>query len=195
MKRLAALLLPLLLACNANPLLTDASANYAPMGVGAVWTFSLPGGGGPYVSSVSSKALFQGRDSYQVDSTLGGAPAGTEHWSFIGGDWYAWDATLGWVLYRRLPYVTGNSWYSPTTVTTDTVITYVEGPEKVVVPAGYFGSCFKLRRETFSYVGGVTTTAQELRWVAPGIGDVKVSQLDALGAETVLGELSSYQAP
>jgi hypothetical protein len=195
MRRLALLILPLLAACNANPLLTAAASDYAPVKVGQVWTYAQPGSPTPYVRTVSAQVAWNGRSAYQVDDTGGGAPT-TEYWSFQGGDWYQWDPTLGWLIYRRLPYVTGNSWNTPTTDPVNIVtITYVDGLENVGLANAYYGNCFKLRRETSTYSGGVTTTTDTISWVAAGIGDVKVASIDNLGTLTVLGELSSYQAP
>lgn len=195
MRRLAWVLPLLLAACNANPLLTMASSDYAPVKVGQVWTYAQTGSSTPTVRTVAAELVWQGRDAYQVDTSGPGAPS-TEYWNFQGGDWSRWDPSLGWLLYRRLPYVTGNSWSTPTSDPVNIVtLTTVEGPENVALSNAYYANCFKLRSETTTFSGGLSSTVQTLSWIAPGIGDVKVAQIDNTGVETVLAVLSSYQAP
>jgi hypothetical protein len=192
---LLALLPMLMVACNANPLLTAAASDYAPVAVGEAWTYAQPGTATPLVRTVSAQLAYHGREAFKVDTTSAGGPS-TAYWSFSGGDWYAWDPVLGWILYRRLPYVTGNSWPIQTTDPVNIVATtYVEGPENVGLASAYYANCFKLRTETLTYSGGVTSTTEAISWAAPGVGDIKVEQVDSAGTVTVLGELSRFQAP
>lgn len=187
--------LVLLTACNANPLLHEVSSDYAPVKAGQVWTYQEPSGA-LFVRSVGAPGPWNGRQAYPVAQSDNGVDAGTLYWSFDGGDWLQWDATLGWILYRRLPYVPGNSWSVPTTITTRTVLATVDGTENLALQA-YYANCFKIRRQTYDYdpLAGVTTSTQTLDWAAPGVGDVKEAQVDVSGTTTVLGELIRYQAP
>jgi hypothetical protein len=177
-----------LAACNANPLLHEASANYAPVSVGDRWVYN-----GTNIYTVSAALNYQGRAAYSVaiTSTLNNS-IGTEYWSFDGGDWLAYNG-VKWLLYRRLPYVVGNSWPIYSNNPAAQVQTLVDSVENISLASGYYANCFKLRTVTQTYAGGVTTTTETDAWVAPGVGDVQYGQVDASGTASVTGVLTAYQ--
>jgi|GEM_PF-5125128 hypothetical protein len=184
-----------LAACNANPLLHEASANYAPLAVGETWTYQ--GSGGQVLSrAVAASLTYQGRAAFLVQEALNAVPQPNRYWSFNGGDWLQWNSSLSsWELYRRLPYVTGNSWPIASGSPTVTMETKVDSVENLSLASGYYANCFKLRTVSQSYAGGVTTTTESDAWAAPGIGDVQYGQVDASGTASVLAVITAYQVP
>jgi len=184
-----------LAACNANPLLHEASADYAPLAVGQSWTYSASGG--QVLNRVVGAAVaYQGRAAFLVHESLNSAPLPDRYWSFDGGDWLEWNSSLGiWGLYRRLPYVTSNSWPIASGSPTVQINTIVDGTENLGLASGYYANCFKLRTVTQSYAGGVTTTTESDAWSAPGIGDVQYGQVNATGTASVLAVITAYQVP
>jgi hypothetical protein len=184
-----------LAACNANPLLHEASADYAPLAVGDTWTYR-GSGGQVLIRAVAATLSYQGRAAYKVQETLNAVPQADRYWSFNGGDWLQWDSSLSaWELYRRLPYVTGNTWPIASSDPTLTVDTIVDSVENLSLASGYYANCFKLRTVTQAYSGGVTTTTESDAWAAPGIGDVQYGQVDASGTASVLATITAYQVP
>jgi hypothetical protein len=179
-------------ACNANPLLHEASANYDPIAVGDLWNY---GGANGMLVTITGTQAYHGRPAYVADQVPNSThvPA-LNYWSFAGGDWLQWDPTLNaWTLYRRLPYVTGNTWPIPSHQASVQIDTIVDGTENLSLASGYYANCFKLRTVTQSYAGGVTTTTQSVAWVAPGIGDVQYGFVDASGTTNVTTDLTAYQ--
>jgi hypothetical protein len=184
-----------LAACNANPLLHEASANYAPLAVGQSWTYQTSGGQ-IFSRVIASSLAYQGRTAFLVQESLNGVPQPNRYWSFDGGDWLEWNAGLSqWELFRRLPYVTGNSWPIASGSATVTISTSVDSTENLGLGSGYYANCFKLRTVSQSYSGGVTTTTESDAWSAPGIGDVQYGQVDASGTASVLAVITAYQVP
>jgi hypothetical protein len=179
-------------ACNANPLLHEASANYDPIAVGDQWSY---GGANGMLVTITGTQVYHGRLAYVENQVANSNHALTvNYWSFAGGDWLQWDSSQNaWTLYRRLPYVTGNSWPIPSGLATVQIDTIVDGTENLSLGSGYFANCFKLRTVTQSFAGGVTSTTQTLAWAAPGIGDVQYGFVDASGTTNVTTDLTAYQ--
>jgi hypothetical protein len=175
-------------ACNANPLLHEASADYAPLKAGDTWTYDAC-----ETTTVGPEMMYQGRMAFTLGSSnCHNNALGAVSVSFDGGNLLRFDGTA-WRLYRRLPYVIGNSWpifsYDPTL----TINTIVDSTENISLASGYYANCFKLRTVTQAYSGGVTTTTEADAWVAPDIGDVQYGQVDASGTASVTSVLTAYQ--
>lgn len=182
-------------ACNANPLLTMAASDYAPIRLGSSWDLKSPDGSVSVSRKIVAAGAWNGRDAFTLQQQVNAGAPTLSYLSFDRGEYSLWDAALGWVLWRRVPYITGNKWDLSTGDPNITQIQFVEAPEKVDVPAGTFMNCFKLRTKTLTYSAGITTTTQAYAWVAPGVGDVKYASEDSSGVLTVDLELVGYQIP
>lgn len=185
-----------LAACNANPLLKAAASDYAPVRLGGHWDYRSPDGATSLARTVSAAGVYQGLDAFVVDSDLNGV-ASQSHIAFKDGDQLQYNASLGWILSRRLPLVNGNQWPVPTGNSLVTTHVVVDGLEKVSLPMGDFDACFKIRTVTETYNAGsdVTTTATTLAWAAPGIGDVRYATVAADGSVTTSLQLVGYTIP
>lgn len=200
MKVLAAMLTGLALAlaaCNANPLLKAAASDYAPLRLGSRWDYKSPDGATTLARIVSSAGPYQGLDAFTVDSSLNSGPVVPAYWAFKDGELLQHSASLGWILSRRLPLVNGNRWTVPSGSALATTTVQVDNLEKATVPAGEFDGCFKLRTRVATYnpLSGLTSTAESLVWVAPGVGDVRYASLAADGSITTTLELVGYSIP
>jgi hypothetical protein len=185
----------LLAACGQNPLLKTAAADFAPFRVGSQWTYTAPSGAAGFSRQVTAAGPYQGRSAFTLVDT--GTISGTSYWSFEQGALEDYSAG-GWTLRRRLPYVSGNKWALPGALPNISRTQFVEGIESVTVPAGKFDACYKLRTKisTYDSATDLTTTVDEaIAWAAPNVGDVRYATVDALGAVTVVLELSSYNIP
>lgn len=186
-----------LASCNANPLLKAAASNYAPAKVGSRWDYLSPDGTISLKRVITGAGPYQGREAFSVDESINAGPASTGYMAFDGGEQLRYNATLGWILFRRLPLVNNNKWKVPSTNPLVTVTTIVDGLEKVTVPLGAFDACFRVRTRTETYNPGtdVTGTAESLAWVAPDIGDLRYATLASDGAVTITLELTGYSQP
>jgi hypothetical protein len=185
-------------ACNANPLLSSAASNYAPLTVGSRWDYRSPDGSATLSRQVSARGTVHGRDAYTVDTTLNGIPSGSDFIAWDGGQLLRWDAGLGWILWRRYPLVNNGKWDTPTGNPLVVQTTFVEGIETVEgAPLGDFRGCFKLRVqvETYSSPGVLAGKTETLVWVAPGIGDVRYASLAPDGTRTITYELTGWSIP
>lgn len=185
----------LLASCNANPLLKTVASDYAPIRLGSSWDYQSPDGTVSVSRKVSAAGTWNGRDAFTLQQQVNAFPPTLDYLSIERGEISMWDAALGWTLWRRVPYITGNKWELATGNPNITQFQFVDGTEKVVVPAGTFDPCFKLRTKTLTYSGGVTTTTQAFAWAAPGVGDVRYASEDANGVLTVDLELVGYRIP
>jgi hypothetical protein len=185
----------LLGACNANPLLKTVASDYAPIRLGSAWNYKSPDGTVSVSRQVSAAGTYNGRDAFTLQQQINAFPATLDHLSIERGEISWWDSTLGWTLWRRVPYINGNKWELATGNPNITQYQFVDGTEKIEVPAGVFENCFKLRTKTLTYSGGVTATTQAYAWAAPGVGDVRYASEDVNGNITVDLELVGYSIP
>jgi hypothetical protein len=186
-----------LASCNANPLLKAAASDYAPARVGSKWAYASPDGTVTVLRTITGAGPYQGLDAFSVDTSVNGGAASTTYVAFKDGDELTYDATLGWILFRRLPLVSSNKWTVPSTdpLVTQTVI--VDGLEKVTVPLGAYEGCWRIRTrtETYNPGSGLTATAETLAWAAPDVGDVRYANLASDGTTTVTLELTGVTLP
>lgn len=185
----------LLGACNAHPLLQIAASDYAPIRLGSRWDYKKPDGSVSVARQVLGAGPWMGKQAFTLQTKVNALPATLDHVAVEHGMMTLWDSTLGWTLWRQVPYVTGNKWDLATGNPNLTQIQFVDGTEKVAVPAGTFDSCFKLRTKTLTYSGGVTSTTQSYIWSAPGVGDVQYASEDVNGNVTVDLQLVGYSIP
>ena len=183
-------------ACGQNPLLRSVSADFAPIRVGSQWSYRTASGGS-FTRLVASAGPAQGRQAFTVLESTDGNPPVTQLWSFQSGELDQYDAVNGWLLLRKLPYVTGNKW---PLFSTDPLVTYleeVEGFDTITVPAGKFDACYRVKTtiSTYDPLADVTSTTQSLVWAAPNIGDVQTASVDVSGTQTVNLQLSSFRIP
>jgi hypothetical protein len=186
-----------LAACGANPLLGTLASDYAPIRVGSQWSYRSPDGSTTLVRAVSAAGPYQGLQAFTVDSSLNGAAPTQSHLAFRDGDLLQHSASLGWILSRRLPLVTGNRWDVPSGSALISTVVIVDGIERVVVPAGNFAAAFRLRTrsEVYDSGSGVTSTVESLAWAAPDVGDVRYATVASDGTVTTTLELVGATIP
>lgn len=186
-----------LAACGQNPLLKSVSADFAPIRVGSEWNYVDPAGSGTMSRKVIGAGTYQGREAFTVVTQVNSLPPTTDYWSFSNGVLEEYDATLGWILLRRLPYVFTNKWNLETGNPLVTSVQTVESLETITTPVGKLAGTYRLKTKTSTYdaVNDVTNTVESLLWAAPNIGDVRYADVDASGNVTVTLTLSSYRIP
>lgn len=184
-------------ACGANPLLSTLASDYAPIRVGSHWSYRSPDGSTTLQRTVSAAGPYQGLEAFTVDSSFNGAAATQSYLAFRDGDLLQHSVSLGWILSRRLPLVTGNRWDVPSGSALISTVVIVDGIERVVVPAGEFNAAFKLRTrsEIYDSGSGLTTTVESLAWAAPDVGDVRYATLALDGTITTTLELVGASIP
>jgi hypothetical protein len=174
-----------LAGCNANPLLKMAAADYAPLRAGSNWVYVDSAGAAAFTTRVLSVS-----GQYMDVANYEGLP-GTSTLRVTG----AMVEILGAQAQvdRKLPYVTGNKW-NLFAVPGSTSTRSVDGYETLLVPAGRFERCFRLKTETAAYNSGtgLTTTTGGLIWAAPSVGDLQYASVDAAGNVAVTASLASY---
>lgn len=182
-------------ACGQNPLLKSVSADLAPVRLNSQWSFVDKNGVFVMGREVTSAGTVQGREGFTITTTYASGPNGSEWWSFNNGSIEKFDASLGWILARRLPYVFSNKWTLAQSNALVTAVQSVEGLETVATPAGKFESCYRLKTKTSTYdaVNAVTNTVESLAWAAPNVGDVRYADVDVAGNITITMALSSYR--
>jgi hypothetical protein len=174
-----------LVGCGSNDVLQMAAANYAPMPAQSSWTYVTPGGAAGFTTKVLSATQSSGTWIYSVQN-YEGLP-GTSAIAATGASVVFLGPPA--VLDRVLPYVTGNTWSVLTTTAGVTQIRSVDGYDSLVVPAGSFPRCFRLKTE-IDTAGNSPTGA--FVWVAPNVGDVQYAGEDTAGNVTIQYQLSSY---
>lgn len=184
-------------ACNANPLLKAAASDYAPIRVGSSWSYRSLDGSITLDRAVVGAGSWDGKEAFTIATRVNGGPASNSYLAFEQGDLLQHSATLGWILYRRLPLVNGNKWDVPSGNPLVTQTTVVDGIEKATVAMGEFETSFKVRTRTETYDPGndVTATAEVVAWAAPGVGDVRYANLAGDGTLTTTFELVGYTIP
>src|SRR5260221_101607 len=182
MKRLALSVLLLMPACGQNPLLKMTASDYQPIRLGSQWDYITPSG-----ATFSRKAVaslnYAGKDAFQIDTYFLGITS-TSYVAYDGASVQVYNASTGWTISRKLPYVTGNRWDLPTTVPNQALKLYVDGNEDVVTPAGTYRRCFRLRQETSTYSPGsglTSTSTSAYFWSAPDVGDVQPASVGGSG--------------
>lgn len=183
--------------CGANPLLKAAASDYAPVRLGSAWTYQSLDAATTLQRDVIAAGPYNGLEAFTLATVVNGGPASLSYIAFDNGEMKQHDPTLGWILFRRLPLVSGGKWPVPTANPLVTATTVVDGIENVDVPAGSFSACFRVRSrtETFNPGSGLTSTAESLAWAAPGVGDVRYGSIAADGSETITFVLTGYSIP
>jgi len=191
----------LLAGCGSNPLLQMAASNYLPLAAGNTWTYSSPNGLTTTVVTVGNPQLQQGHTAFAVSFVVNGGAPTTQYLYDNAGAVDTLDPTLGWIIWRRLPYVTGSVWNVPVSaLNVSQTMTVSDTVKAMRVPAGNFGACYKLVAETDTYSGvsigaGALTTTYAYTWAAPNVGDIQHDSVDASGNETIVDQLVSYHLP
>jgi hypothetical protein len=190
-------------SCDSNPLLQIAAANYSPWQVGSNWIYQNAAGARAYNRKVQASGTYMGLNALEVKTsyllpgiapTVPGLSVGTMALADGGSTIQIYSPSFGWVIDRKLPYVLGNNWSMPSSITTTTEIRIVDGMENVETPAGIFVRVFRLRDQITSYdaASDVTTTTGDFIWAAPNVGDIQFANIDANGVSTITARLSSY---
>jgi len=179
-----------LAGCGQNPLLRESTSDYLPLRVGSWWDYRAPGSGQTLRVTVS-----------------GGSPARLNFMPGIGAASFQAFQRLPMALFlsapgggalaleRKLPYVVGDNYSLAPRSGEAARSLVVDGVDNgLVVPAGSFDRCYKLRTIHTYYDSALdlSTTASDLEWDAPDVGWIQSASLDDLGAATVTLQLSAY---
>ncbi len=189
----AGLLMVCAAGCGKNPLLKAVTSDYAPLSVGDSWTYASPDGSKRVQVSVPGMATVAGTACFREQVVDQAGNSSTQYVARNPDSLMAYDATLGtWYVDRRLPYVSGNRWNLPLAAGQLQDTRFVDGMENLGVPAGSFESCYKVRTLTVSQSAGVSSTATDLVWAAPDVGDIQMAHLDATGKVVVDYQLVQF---